>query len=85
MRPSSQTVGGIIFVRLSIVTMLCCLIDQVTARFSSNTINSCTRIAFGGNKDGGYRYSSSMKLDNVRIYNRTLDRSEIQTLYSNNQ
>ena len=56
--------------------------DQITCSYVQNTINGCTKIAFGGSKDGLYPFSSSMKLDNIRIYNRAVSNTEVQTIYN---
>ena len=58
-------------------------VDQGTPNFNQNTINGCTKVVFGGDKEGTYGYSGNMKLDNIRIYNRALSQQEIQTIYSN--
>ncbi len=58
-------------------------VDQGTPNFNQGTINGCTKVVFGGNKDGSYSYSGNMKLDNIRIYNRALNQQEIQTIYNN--
>lgn len=57
--------------------------DQVTCSYRQNTINECSKVAFGGSKDGLYPFSSSMKLDNIRIYNRAVSNTEVQTIYNN--
>ena len=57
--------------------------DQITLTYHTNTIGDATKIAFGGSKDGLYPFSSSMKLDNIRIYNRTISNTEVQTIYNN--
>lgn len=59
------------------------LVDQATISYSANNISQCSKIAFGGNKGGGYSFSSSMKLDNIRIYNRAITNTEVQTIYNN--
>ena len=45
--------------------------------------DGATKVVFGGSKDGAYAFSSSMKLDNIRFYNRTLTNAEVQTIYNN--
>ncbi|MCR5191942.1 MAG: carboxypeptidase regulatory-like domain-containing protein [Bacteroidales bacterium] len=57
--------------------------DQITCSYIQNTINACTKIAFGGSKEGLYPFSSSMKLDNIRIYNRAITNTDVQTIYNN--
>ena len=56
--------------------------DQITTVYHTSTVNDASKVSFGGTKDGLYPFSSSMKLDNIRIYNRTLSNSEVQTLYN---
>ena len=56
--------------------------DQITTVHHTNTINDASKVSFGGTKDGLYPFSSSMKLDNIRMYNRTLSNNEVQTLYN---
>ena len=56
--------------------------DQITTTYLTGTIDDASKVSFGGTKDGLYPFSSSMKLDNIRIYNRTLSNSEVQTLYN---
>ena len=56
--------------------------DQITTVYHTSTANDASKVSFGGTKDGLYPFSSSMKLDNIRIYNRTLSNSEVQTLYN---
>lgn len=56
--------------------------DQITTMYFTSTIGDASKVSFGGTKDGIYPFSSSMKLDNIRIYNRTLSNSEVQTLYN---
>jgi len=42
-----------------------------------------TKIQIGGNGDGKYPvFSSSMKVDNIRIYNRSLDAKEVMAIYN---
>lgn len=41
----------------------------------------CTKIYIGGDKDGAYVSGISMKIDNIRFYQRTLSDSEITTIY----
>ena len=45
--------------------------------------DGATKVVFGGSKDGAYAFSSSMKLDNIRFYNRTISNTEVQTIYNN--
>lgn len=56
--------------------------DQITCSYHQNTINECSKVVFGGSKDGLYPFSSSMKFDNIRIYNRSLSNTEVQTIYN---
>ena len=56
--------------------------DQITTAYHTSTVNDASKVSFGGTKDGLYPFSSSMKLDNIRMYNRTLSNNEVQTLYN---
>ena len=56
--------------------------DQITTVYHTSTVNDASKVSFGGTKDGLYPFSSSMKLDNIRMYNRTLSNNEVQTLYN---
>jgi len=58
-------------------------VDQVSARYSQNSINGCSKVVFGGDKEGLYGYSGNMKLDNIRIYNRSISQQDVQTIYNN--
>ena len=55
--------------------------DQISSVSDFSWINGCTKIAFGGDKMGGYAYSSSMKLDEVRFYKRVLTSNDVKALY----
>ena len=57
--------------------------DNVSCGWNQGFIDDCSRIVFGGSKNGLYPFSSSMKLDNIRIYNRTITNSEVQTIRNN--
>jgi hypothetical protein len=59
--------------------------DQISCNSYMYTINNCTKIAFGGDKDGGYGYASNMKIDNIRIYNRAISATEVQTIRNDEQ
>ena len=59
-------------------------VDQGTPNFNQNTINGCTKVVFGGDKEGTYSYGGSMKLDEIRIYSRDLTLSEVKKLYKLN-
>ncbi|MBR1849834.1 MAG: LamG domain-containing protein [Bacteroidales bacterium] len=41
-----------------------------------------TKIIFGGNKNGSYGITPSMKLDNIRFYNRALTNKDVMILYN---
>ncbi|MBP5573668.1 MAG: carboxypeptidase regulatory-like domain-containing protein [Bacteroidales bacterium] len=56
--------------------------DQITTTHHTSTIGDASKISFGGSKDGLYPFSSSMKLDNIRIYNRTITAAEVQLIYN---
>ena len=55
------------------------LIDNLSV--SSTTTNG-TKIIFGGDKNGSYGIAPSMKLDNIRFYNRALTNKDIIMLYN---
>ena len=61
-------------------------IDNRLVDTSQGTITSssnCTKIHLGGNGDGKYTsYTSNMKVDNVRIYNKKLEASDIEEIYT---
>lgn len=57
------------------------LIDNVAPSYDN--VNQCTKIVFGGDKNGAYNLAPSMKVDNIRFYGRSLNATEIQTIYNN--
>lgn len=59
------------------------LVDKNEGIWSNKTSNECTKIQIGGNKEGVYSVSTSMKVDNVRFYSRCLSGYEIKYLYEN--
>ena len=59
-------------------------VDQGTPEFNQYAINGCTKVVFGGDKEGTYGYGGSMKLDEIRIYSRDLTSSEVKKLYKLN-
>ena len=59
-------------------------VDQGTPGFTQSAVNGCTKVVFGGNKEGTYSYCGSMKLDEIRVYNRDLTSSEVKKLYKLN-
>ena len=59
-------------------------VDQVSANYAQNCIDGCSKVVFGGDKEGAYSYSGSMKLDEIRIYNRDLTSKEVKKLYELN-
>ena len=58
------------------------LVDNTTSFPSISTINNCTKIVFGGDKNGGYSVAPSFYLDEVRFYSRALTRDEAVALYN---
>ena len=59
------------------------LIDNASPSYYQEYINNCTKIVFGGNKNGSYDLAAGMKVDNIRFYGRTINATEIQTIYNN--
>lgn len=58
------------------------LIDSAVGNYGSNqTQASATKIQLGGNGDGKYQTYGSMKLDNIRFYDRALEASEVESIY----
>lgn len=57
--------------------------DNINCSYQQYIIDDCSRVVFGGSKNGLYAFSSSMKFDNIRIYNRTLTNAEVQTIRNN--
>lgn len=60
------------------------LVDQATVSYSKRNISQCSKVVFGGDKEGGYDVKMSMSLDEVNIYNRELTASEVRGLYNLN-
>lgn len=56
--------------------------DQINYNYNQDWSNDCSKVVFGGDKDGGYPYKSSMKLDEVRIYNHALGTTAVKALYN---
>lgn len=44
--------------------------------------SDCTRISIGGNGNGKYAITSSMKLDNIRFYTRSLPKEDVLLIYN---
>ena len=58
------------------------LTDSVNDNISDH-YGERTKIQIGGNGDGKYSsFSSSMQVDNIRIYNRSLDPKEVMAIYN---
>ena len=45
-------------------------------------IQNTTKVIIGGDAEGGYAVSMTTKIDNVRFYNRTLSKEEVNVLYN---
>lgn len=56
--------------------------DQKTCKLYLDCVEECSKIVFGGDKNGCYDYHSSMKLDEVRFYDRTLAAPAVTALYN---
>ena len=56
------------------------LVDNVTT-YITNNINA-SKVVFGGNKNGLYPVAPSMRLDNIRFYNRTLTSAQVRAIYN---
>lgn len=59
--------------------------DETSCRIKPDCIDNCAKIVFGGDKDGRYNYKSSMKLDEVRFYDRALATAAVRALYESGQ
>lgn len=55
--------------------------DQINYSYNQDWDDDCSKVVFGGDKDGGYPYKSSMKLDEVRFYDRALGTAAVSALY----
>ncbi len=60
------------------------LVDQTSINYHVANNNNCSKVVFGGDKEGSYDIKSSMKLDEIRIYNRELTANEVKKLYNLN-
>ena len=58
------------------------LIDNASPSYYQEYINNCTKIVFGGNKNGSYDLAAGMWLDEVRFYGKALSQKEVLTLYN---
>lgn len=60
------------------------LVDCVAGNAGSGSGTIATKIQIGGNGDGKYDSSASgsFKIDNLRFYDRALEDSEIEALYT---
>lgn len=56
--------------------------DQFNYTNNQDWENECSKLVFAGNKDGGYPYKSSMKLDEVRFYDKPLGTAAVSALYN---
>lgn len=57
------------------------LVDSSSSILYANDIHS--KIQIGGNADGDWKsFTASMKVDNVRFYNRMLTASEVESIYN---
>ena len=56
--------------------------DQINYSYNQDWNDECSKIVFGGDKDGGYPYKSSMKLDEIRIYDRALGTAAVTALFN---
>ncbi|MBQ8704279.1 MAG: LamG domain-containing protein [Bacteroidales bacterium] len=56
--------------------------DQINFNYNQDWDDDCSKVVFGGDKDGGYPYKSSLKLDEVRFYDRALGNAAVAALYS---
>lgn len=61
------------------------LIDSLEGNAGPGTDSSpsATKMQLGGNGDGKYTSYGSLKLDNVRLYDRALEAGEVETIYNN--
>ena len=56
--------------------------DQKTVKLNIDCVNECSKIVFGGDKSGCYDYRSSMKLDEIRFYDRALATPAVVALFN---
>lgn len=58
------------------------LIDNISPYYDKSSVNNCTKIVFGGNKNGAYGLAASLWLDEVRFFSRALSNKEVLMLYN---
>ena len=58
------------------------LTDSITSYWNDNSSYNVTKVQIGGNGDGFYPVYSSMKADNVRLYNRCLSKEDVKSIYN---
>ena len=56
-----------------------------TGYYSESPYNNAHGVLFGGNDGGKYTVGTSMKLDNIRFYTRSLTKDEVSTIYAKEQ
>lgn len=57
------------------------LTDSISGYAQDNSQSSVTKINIGGNSAGFYNVYPSMKVDNVRFYNRCLSNNDVKNIY----